>query len=521
MFRKALLFKFKHLMKRLLLYISVFFVFALQQAGAQQLDSLTRAQLSKQLEEYFAAIEKSGPAVQIEESDFLIGMPTDSLVRQFVAVNVYDHYLNSPVMGSETVAIHVLDEWFFSGKVKMYNDIDLLNAKIYADFNRQSLIGSKAPQLTLLTRNDEPRDLFCEAPGAYKILYFYDAGCAKCKYETPRLVSLLAEGGYPVELIAVYVGDSTQAWDDYVAKYFSADQSGDTQISHLWDPKVDSDFQRKYGVLQTPRMLLIAPDGTIIGRGLDTSALAQLLEQELSVPEFQYGSPESEQLFDKLLGPNPTFVEISEIADMLAAATLDKGDVNMFKQLAGDYLYYLAPKTKQDYRYGLNQFVVKYILERPDIWNTEDDSLKIVGFAQIMHDLITKTPIGKKIPAIRVKGTLLSSGKEKVKKMKLSKLKGMDNVIIFHTTGCPICAAEIAEARRLSDAYDRINFFLVNIDEVMASSPEKATELFDAFDLSVLPHIVWTDEFNMVRSCYVSLIDSNMMEIYPLMGRVY
>ena len=159
-------------MRRLLIYISVFFVFALQQAGARQLDSLTRAQLSKQLDEYFAAIEKSGPAVQIEESDFLIGMPTDSLVRQFVAVKVYDHYLNSPVMGSETVAIHVLDEWFFSGKIKMYNDIDLLNAKIYADFNRQSLIGSKAPQLTLLTRSNESRDLFGEAPGAYKILYF-------------------------------------------------------------------------------------------------------------------------------------------------------------------------------------------------------------------------------------------------------------------------------------------------------------------------------------------------------------
>jgi thiol-disulfide isomerase/thioredoxin len=105
--------------------------------------------------------------------------------------------------------------------------------------------------------------------------------------------------------------------------------------------------------------------------------------------------------------------------------------------------------------------------------------------------------------------------------MKLSKLKGMDNVIIFHTTGCPVCAAEIAQARKLAEAYDRINFFLVNIDEVMASSPSKAAELFDAFDLSVLPHIVWTDENNIVRSCYVSLSDSGLMETYPLMGRVY
>jgi thiol-disulfide isomerase/thioredoxin len=210
-----------------------------------------------------------------------------------------------------------------------------------------------------------------------------------------------------------------------------------------------------------------------------------------------------------------------EVADMIADATIDKGNIRMFKQLAGDYLYYLAPKTKQAYRYGLNQHVVKYILDRPDIWNTEDDTIKIVGFAQIMHDLITKTPVGEKMPSIKVKGTLLSRGKEKSKKMKLSKLKGEDNIIIFHTTGCPICAAEIEEACKLAEAYDGINFFLVNIDEVMASSPSKATELFDAFDLSVLPHIVWTDENNIVRSCYVSLIDSGLMETYPQMGRVY
>jgi thiol-disulfide isomerase/thioredoxin len=268
-------------------------------------------------------------------------------------------------------------------------------------------------------------------------------------------------------------------------------------------------------------MFLVSPDGIIIGRGLDTEALGLLLEQALAVEEFQYGSPEAEELFERLLGPEPTSAEIVEVSHMLAASTLDKGNVNMFKQLAGDYLYFLAPKAKQAYRYGLNQHIYTYILGRPDIWNTEDDTIKIVGFAQIMHDLITKTPVGEKMPSIKVKGTLLSRGKEKSKKMKLSKLKGEDNIIIFHTTGCPICAAEIEEACKLAEAYDGINFFLVNIDEVMASSPEKATELFDAFDLSVLPHIVWTDEFNMVRSCYVSLIDSNMMEIYPLMGRVY
>ena len=95
------------------------------------------------------AIEREGTQVQKQESDFLIESASDSLVRQFIALKIYDHYLNSPVMGSEAVAIHVLDRWFIPGTVKMKSDIDFINAQVYADFNRQSLVGMKAPQLSM------------------------------------------------------------------------------------------------------------------------------------------------------------------------------------------------------------------------------------------------------------------------------------------------------------------------------------------------------------------------------------
>ena len=58
---------------------------------------------------YVAAIEPAGPDAQMEECDFLIESCSDSLVRQYVALRLYDHYLSSKVMGAESVAIHILD----------------------------------------------------------------------------------------------------------------------------------------------------------------------------------------------------------------------------------------------------------------------------------------------------------------------------------------------------------------------------------------------------------------------------
>ena len=140
-------------MKRILLILLS--CFACLGVQAQQLDSLTKAGLSDKLDEYFDAIKALDVDVQKEEADFLIESTSDSLVRQFVAVKVYDHYLGSPVMGAEAVAIHVLDKWFLDGSVKMYDDVDLLHARIFADFNRQSLIGEKAPELSLYTYQGE------------------------------------------------------------------------------------------------------------------------------------------------------------------------------------------------------------------------------------------------------------------------------------------------------------------------------------------------------------------------------
>ena len=278
--------------------VLIVFLCSMQLAGAQELDSLRQRALSQKLDEYFAAIEREGTAVQIEESDFLIESTQDSLVRQFIALRIYDHYLNSPVMGSEAVAVHVADKWFLPGKVKMKSDIDLINARVYADFNRESLVGKKAPALTMQSLDGTEVSLFgTSGPQRFSILYFYDTDCSKCRIQTILLRNVLEDNNYPVDVYAVYSGDDKAGWEAYAARQLAIN-ADKVNVIHLWDPSLDSDFQRKYGVLQTPRMYLVRPDGIIAGRGLDTEALYLMLRDIFKEVELTYGSDESAKLFD-------------------------------------------------------------------------------------------------------------------------------------------------------------------------------------------------------------------------------
>ena len=116
---------------------------------SQNADSLARAALGERLQEYYRAIERESLQVQTGECDFLIESTNDSLLRQFVALDIYRHYLDSPLMGAENVAVYVYDKWFDSGKVKMKSEGERIAAKVHAEFNRQSLIGKKAPAVLM------------------------------------------------------------------------------------------------------------------------------------------------------------------------------------------------------------------------------------------------------------------------------------------------------------------------------------------------------------------------------------
>ena len=506
-------------MRRILSYVLVFMlgVFTL---NARQLDSVSRAELSSRLAEYFDALKTESLEVQKSEADFMIEASSDTLIRQFVASRIYDMYAASPVMGAEGVAVHVFDKWFKDGPLNMESDMAFLSARIFAEFNRQSLIGNRAPELVLETMDGGMATLFSDnqGKGRYRIVFFYDAGCAKCKVESILLGNILETEDFPVDLYAVYVGDDRAAWESYVSERLDIEPAK-AEVAHFWDPSMDSDFQRKYGVLQTPQMLLVDPDGIIAGRRLDAKALSEMLHAIFDEKKLEYGSDESAKLFDGIFigeGNVPSAEEVRNIADYIESSTLGRKDTVMFRQLTGDLLYYLAGHSGEGYKEGMKSLIDNRILDNPKVWRTQDDSLKIIGFARVMDDLLSKAEPGSVIRDIKVPGELRTWKKTKPVEISLRKLKGDRNIIIFYTEGCNICDAEKAAAdailaaghsqdKTIAKAARRTKVLTVNVDRIMSENPALANTLFDSFDLSSLPFIIQTDRDARIVSRYISL----------------
>ena len=79
-------------------------------SAAAQPDTTGRyAPLDSLLAQFYGALEREEVSVKNSEFDALIGSCTDSLMRQHVALSVFDHYRYSRVMGEEAVALIVYD----------------------------------------------------------------------------------------------------------------------------------------------------------------------------------------------------------------------------------------------------------------------------------------------------------------------------------------------------------------------------------------------------------------------------
>lgn len=455
-------------------------------------------ELGAKLEEYFVSLAGESPAVQKQECDFLIESSRDSLVRQYVALRIYEHYTSSKIMGDEAVAVHVVDKWLSSGRVKMRSQEDLLAAKMYAEFNRNSLIGKNAPRISM--KDPDGKAVKIPVSGRYNVLYFYDTSCATCKVETARLKSLLREEDYNIKVLAIYVGADASAWEAYRADF--------PEASHLWDPSVESDWQRMYGVLGTPRMFLVGPEGVIIGRNLDTPALKVLLSREFSDGRYTYGDASQTSRYSQMFAAYGDTLKVShilEVADYLAARTFGEGNMDAFKQVEGDLLYYLSQEKGEVYKDAIIPFVKRYIM-LDDVWDTPEDKAQVVSLGEFLSEMTGRTPVGSAVPELEVDGILrrkpfpvfVKGSKEGV--FQLGKLKGKPSYVVFYSAGCSSCQELLGKVEELVSGSRRAKVLLVDIDKV-----SQKELLLDTFDLTQLPFVLQLDKKGVIQHRYVQL----------------
>lgn len=222
---------------------------------------------------FYTNLQPAGIDEKCAELDGLISTCRDSLTRQHVALEIFEHYKEPPVMGEEEVAVRLYDKWIATGLVTVPGEFAPLEAKMFADFNRSTLLGAEAPVIELFSQNGKSVRL--PSSGRTSIIFFYDTACGKCKLEAKVLPGILKSVNFHTDFFAVYCGSEKKSWTKFRREFKI--KNSHIKTHHIWDPEIKSNYIKLYGVISTPRLYLITPDGLVAGRRLEADSLQQLL----------------------------------------------------------------------------------------------------------------------------------------------------------------------------------------------------------------------------------------------------
>ncbi len=434
------------------------------------------------------------------------------------AFHAYKYYRQSRIMGYDEIAIFIADNYFLNGKYQLKDDSDFLEMKLFADFNRKSLIGLKAPEIVLQDQAGNNVSIL-NGNQDYSILYFYDDDCPSCRKTTPALMQYLLRSDQNIHFTVylIYTQNDRERWMEYIQKSISPFHLPENvRLIHLWDPEYTSGFANLYGVISTPKLFLLDRNNIIKGRELTPGALAQVVELEESQ------LTPMEEIFEQIFKPLANFSDTTLITKEIDGFFEDsKDNPEFFHELF--YTLYQYLKTSGDYtlQQGAAYLANKYIASMPEMWESvtftqtgETHGSVIRADYASVEDFIDQTALGVLLfyrnmldrPAADL--TLYDL---KNKPVNIHSIDAKYTVLYFYSMDCGLCNAVTKDLKKLYEAYRESGVEFVGIYTGTDKKWKKYTEeqglewvnlwdrkrksgMFDKYDLMDVPAIYLLDK---------------------------
>jgi len=195
-------------------------------------------------------------------------------VYKYTLQLLFNKYNNSNIMGMDKAFVFFAETYYLNGNAPWADSAWLNKVEERVKEIKPNLIGNKAPEIRLLSPNDQFISLY-NTQAEYVVLFFFEPGCGHCKKSTPLMKALAdkywAQG---VEVLGIYTQVEKEEWLKFIK------EQGLESWINGWDPYNQSHFRQNYDVKSTPSIYLLDKHKNIIGKRIDVETLGQILEDE-------------------------------------------------------------------------------------------------------------------------------------------------------------------------------------------------------------------------------------------------
>lgn len=193
---------------------------------------------------------------------------------QYYLSSMFNKYLESKLLMSEAVMIHIAKKYYLTGKAPWISEDYLEKLRKLIREKEGTLVGDIGKDFQILDLNDQPVRLY-DLDAEWIVLYFWSYDCGTCKKVTPELAKMMPsfiEDG--VQLVTVCTNGDRDIWKEKVAEY------GIPGVA-LADPARTSGFDQFYNIDHTPMIYVLDKDHVIRYKQISVEDLGAVLDFEL------------------------------------------------------------------------------------------------------------------------------------------------------------------------------------------------------------------------------------------------
>ncbi len=194
---------------------------------------------------------------------------------KYYLIHFLNEYARSNIVGMDAVYVYLVNEYYAKGLAPWTDEEQLEKIIENAKSLEPLLIGKKAPNLLLETRDGKPVELH-QVEGEYTVLYFWRHDCGHCKKSTPYLKDFYnkyKERGVRLVAVCGKFGDEVgECW-----KYVDENETHDWL--QLVDPYHRSRFMTVYNIKTTPQLYILGPDKTILSKRIGAEQLEEVMDK--------------------------------------------------------------------------------------------------------------------------------------------------------------------------------------------------------------------------------------------------
>ncbi|PKO96236.1 MAG: hypothetical protein CVU12_06010 [Bacteroidetes bacterium HGW-Bacteroidetes-7] len=465
-------------------------------------DTVTTHNIYRDIDNYISRVNPH-PDSLIAASNRLISLTDNTALKTAIAGYLFNTFSTSTVMGQESVAIYIAKKYFLSGELQWHGQGSEAILRMYTEFNENSLIGMKAPDLKLKTPTGQEVALN-SLKSNYTVLYFFDNNCNACKAKLPDLKKVTEFRDYlGIEVYAVYTGQDSLSLLQFINEEFPVDsQLKSVKWHFVYDTDGTSGFHKLYNVLSTPQMFLLDRDKKIIGRNLDPAALDKVLESDEQRINNLYN--ESENFV-------PAYLSIFNLKDtsqfkeafdpLFQRVTRDNYDT--YNAIFYHLFEYLFDADDSAMKEAAVYVAEKYIIPNANYWRDPGYPLNVVtGKVSV----IKNNRIGSVIP-----DATLYTTKGKAKKIR--RMLSRHTLLYFFNPDCSVCAPFTEELKEnykyfkkqrlriiaiYAGSYDQELFEYINeVDppwKILRPKDYNYLDLYEVFEVSQVPQTYLLDK---------------------------